>query len=73
MVNFKQQLLKVKRFWSFAVSLRKTALKSDFYRCFHDFIHAGTGADNSNGVNFEHHRKLLSLIICCKCQDCFEL
>ena len=30
----------------------------DFY---HDFIHAGAGADNSNGVNFEHHRKLLSL------------
>ena len=28
---------------------------------FHDFIHAGAGADNSNGVNVEHHRKLLSL------------
>ena len=28
---------------------------------FHDFIHAGAGTDNSNGVNFEHHRKLLSL------------
>ena len=32
-----------------------------FYRFFHDFIHVGAGADNSNGVNFEHHRKLVSL------------
>ena len=31
------------------------------YRFFHDFIHAGAGAGNSNGVIFEHHRKLLSL------------
>ena len=31
------------------------------YRFFHDFIHAGAWADNSSGVNFEHHRKLLSL------------
>ena len=30
------------------------------YRFFHDFIHAGAGADNSNGVNVELHRKLLS-------------
>ena len=29
----------------------------------------GAGADNPNGVNFEHHRN-----ICCKFQkDCFEL
>ena len=27
---------------------------------FYDLIHGG-GADNSNGINFEHHRKLLSL------------
>ena len=34
----------------------------------------GAGADNSNRVNFEHHRKLLSLNICCKFQkDCFEV
>ena len=25
------------------------------------FCILGAGADNSNGVNFEHHRKLLSL------------
>ena len=25
------------------------------------FCTLGAGADNSNGVNFEHHRKLLSL------------
>ena len=31
------------------------------YRFFHDFIHAGAGVDNSHGINFEHHRKLLSL------------
>ena len=40
----------------------KTALNSVFiYFFFHDFIHAGAGADISHGVNFEHHRKLLSL------------
>ena len=37
-------------------------LNSYFIRFFHDFILAGAGADNSNGINFEHHRKLLSLI-----------
>ena len=31
------------------------------YAFFYDFIHAGARADNSNGVNFEHHRKLLLL------------
>ena len=42
-----------------AVNFRKkTALNSDLYRFFHDFIYAEAGADNSNGVNFEHHRKL---------------
>ena len=46
--------------WSFAVSFRKSALNSDFIWIFYDFIHAGVGADNSNGVNFEHQRKLLS-------------
>ena len=25
---------------------------------FHDFIHVGAGTDKSNGLNFEHHRKL---------------
>ena len=57
------------------LQVKKTALNSDFYRFFfHDFIQAGAGADNSNGVNFEHHRKLLSLNICCKFQkDYFEL
>ena len=34
------------------VSFRKTALNSVLYGFFYDFIHAGTGADNSNGVNF---------------------
>ena len=28
---------------------------------FSDFIHAGAAADNSDRVNFEHHKKLLSL------------
>ena len=55
--------------WSFAVSFRKTALNSDFKWILYDFIHAGggggawgegEGADNSVGVNFENHRKLLS-------------
>ena len=32
-----------------------------FYNFFHGFIQAGAGENNSNGVNFEHHRKLLSL------------
>ena len=27
----------------------------------HFSVHGGAGTDNSNGVNFEHHRKLLSL------------
>ena len=27
------------------------------------FVHRGAGADNSKGVNFEHHRKLLLLRI----------
>ena len=49
--------------WSFAVSFRKTALNSDFIWIFYDFIHAGGGGgDNFSGVNFEHHRKLLSLL-----------
>ena len=45
------------------------------YRFSHDFIHAGAGAVNSNGVNLEHHRKLLSLwTFAVKFQkDCFEL
>ena len=52
--------------WPFAVSFRKTALNSDFiWIIFYDFIHAGPGAGsgavNSYGVNFEHHRKLLSI------------
>ena len=47
--------------WSFALSFRKTALNSDFTIFFHDFIHAGAGEDNSIGVNFGCHRKLLSL------------
>ena len=47
--------------WSFAVSFRKTALNSDFIWICYDFIYAGAGADNSDGVNFEHHRNLLSL------------
>ena len=47
--------------WSYAVSLKKTALNSDFVWIFYDFILVGEGAYNSNGVNFEHHRKLLSL------------
>ena len=47
---------------SFAISFRKIALNSDFIQIFfHDFIHVGAGADNSNGVNFEHHGKVLSL------------
>ena len=47
-------------YYSGHASFRKTALNSDFFnRFFHDFIQAGAGADNSNGVNFEHHRKLL--------------
>ena len=47
---------------SFAASFRKTALTSDFIEIFfHDFIYIGARADNSNGVNLEHHRKLLSL------------
>ena len=41
--------------------VQKTALNSDFIQIFSNFIHAGTGADNSNGVNFEYQRKLLSL------------
>ena len=45
--------------WSFAVKFIKTALNSDFIWIFYDFIHAGAGVDNSN---FEHHRKLLSLL-----------
>ena len=49
--------------WSFAARFRKTTLKSDLYRFFHDLIHAGAGADYSNGVNLEQHRKLLSLWI----------
>ena len=28
-------------------------------RFFHDFIHVGAGADNANGINFEHQTKLL--------------
>ena len=47
--------------WSFAVSFRKTASSLVFNRFFHDFIHKGAGANNSNWINFEHHRKLLSL------------
>ena len=59
--------------WSFAVSFRKTALNSDCIWIFYDFIHArggggggggggrGGGGGGSNGVNLEHHRKLLSL------------
>ena len=43
--------------WSFAVSFRKTALNSDCIWTFYD-SHARR---DSNGVNFEHHRKLLSL------------
>ena len=47
----------------------KNCFELSFYiDFFHDFKIAGTGADNSNGVNFEHHRKLLSLNICCKFQ-----
>ena len=42
---------------------QKTVLNSYFIRFFHDFILAGAGADNSNGINFEHHGKLLSLIL----------
>ena len=43
----------------FAVRFRKIALNSDF-RKIRGFIHAGAGEDNSKGVNFQHHRKLLS-------------
>ena len=45
--------------WSFAVSFRKTPLNSDFTWIFYDFM-VGGGADNSNGVNFGYHGKLLS-------------
>ena len=41
---------------------KKTVLNSYFIRLSHDFIHAGTGTANSNGMNFKHCRKLLSLI-----------
>ena len=44
--------------WSFAVSLKKKLL---WIGLFSSLYTQGAGADNSNGVNFEHHRKLLSL------------
>ena len=57
-VKIKQQM-RLLLVCSFAASFRKTALNSDFICFFYDFIHAGAGADNSYGVNFKHHRKLL--------------
>ena len=55
---------------SFATSLKKNFLKSDFIQFFHDFIHAyssGAGADNPLGTKFwcqqEH---LVTLVICYK-------
>ena len=42
--------------------LRKNGIAIWFYiEFFHDFIHALAGEDNTNEVNFEHHRRLLSL------------
>ena len=51
--------------WSFATSLKKISLKSDFMHFFfHDFIHVyspGAGADTPWVLNFDVNRNILSL------------
>ena len=60
-VNFKQQM-RFLLLWSFAVSLRKTAFNSDFIWIIFMILYIrGAGEDNSKGVHFENHKKLLSL------------
>ena len=59
-VNINQQMKRL-LLWSFDVCFRKKLFwRSGFIWIFND-LGEGAGADNSNGVNFEHHRKLLLL------------